>query len=200
MGPRVKPHVFVLSIVLLVASLALVPSMGRAQDAASTPSMMEGMHQHPAHIHSGTCDTLGDVVYPLNDLTAPDKMSTPMAGMGSTPMAGMDSTPMAGRTMGDVVAQSSTTIETSLDDLLGAEYALNVHLSAEQIDVYIACGDVTGTPTDDQLQIDLEELNNSGYQGMARLTDNGDGTTTVEAVLMQSDHGMMGTPEATPSY
>jgi hypothetical protein len=192
MGPRVKPHVFVASIVLLVAGLALVPSMSRAQDAASTPSMMQGMHQHPAHIHSGTCDTLGDVVYPLNDLTAPNKMSTPMAGMASTPMAG--------RNMGKVVAQSSTTIETSLDDLLGADYALNVHESAEKIDVYIACGDVKGTPTDNQLQIDLKELNNSGFQGMARLTDNGDGTTTVDAVLMESGHGMMGTPEATPSY
>ena len=192
MGPRVKPHVFVASIVLLVAGLALVPSMSRAQDAASTPSMMQGMHQHPAHIHSGTCDTLGDVVYPLNDLTAPDNMSTPMAGMASTPMAG--------RNMGKVVAQSSTTIDTSLDDLLGEDYALNVHKSAKKIDVYIACGDVKGTPQDNQLQIDLHELNNSGFQGMARLTDNGDGTTTVEAVLVASDHGMMGTPEATPSY
>jgi hypothetical protein len=188
----VKLHVFVASIVLLVAGLALLPGMIRAQDAASTPSMMQGMHQHPAHIHSGTCDTLGDVVYPLNDLTAPDKMGTPMAGMASTPMAGGN--------MGDVVAQSSTTIETSLDDLLGEDYALNVHESAEKIDVYIACGDVKGTPDGDQLQIDLEELDNSGFQGMARLTDNGDGTTTVEAVLMESDHGMMGTPEATPSY
>jgi hypothetical protein len=191
MGQRLSFHVVVALTLLFAASLAVVPSMSRAQDAASTPSMMQGMHQHPAHIHSGTCDTLGDVVYPLNDLTAPDQMSTPMAGMASTPMAGGN--------MGDVVAQSSTTIETSLDDLLGAEYALNVHESAEQIDVYIACGDVTGTPNDDQLQINLEELNNSGYQGMARLTDNGDGTTTVEAVLMQREGGAMATPQATPS-
>jgi hypothetical protein len=191
MGQRLSFHVVVALTLLFAASLAVVPSMSRAQDAASTPSKMQGMHQHPAHIHSGTCDTLGDVVYPLNDLTAPDQMSTPMAGMASTPMAGGN--------MGDVVAQSSTTIETSLDDLLGAEYALNVHESAEQIDVYIACGDVTGTPNDDQLQINLEELNNSGYQGMARLTDNGDGTTTVEAVLMQREGGAMATPQATPS-
>jgi hypothetical protein len=189
MGPRLKPHGFVASTLLLAASLAFVPSMSRAQDANSTPSMMQGMHQHPAHIHSGTCDTLGDVVFPLNDLTDPDMMGTPMAGMASTPMAGRD--------MGDVVAQSSTTIEASLDDVLGAEHALNVHLSAEQIDVYIACGDVTGTPDGDQLQIDLEELNNSGYQGMAWLMDNGDDTTSVNAVLMQSNR--MGTPEATPS-
>ena len=189
MGPRLKPHGIVASTLLLAASLAFVPSMTRAQDAASTPSMMQGTHQHPAHIHSGTCETLGDVVYPLNDLTDPDMMGTPMAGMESTPMAGGD--------MGDVVAQSSTTVEASLDDILGAEHAINVHLSAEEIDVYIACGDVMGTPDGDQLQIDLEELNNSGYQGMAWLMDNGDGTTTVNAVLMQSDG--MATPEATPS-
>src|SRR5215217_5067109 len=164
MGPRLKPHGIVASTLLLAASLAFVPSMTRAQDAASTPSMMQGTHQHPAHIHSGTCETLGDVVYPLNDLTAPDMMGTPMAGMASTPMAGMDS---AGK--GQVVAQSTTTVEASLDDLLAAEHAINVHLSAEEIDVYIACGDVTGTPDGDQLQIDLEELNNSGYQGMAWL-------------------------------
>jgi hypothetical protein len=73
-------------------------------------------------------------------------------------------------------------------------------LSAEKIDVYVACGDVKGTPKDDQSQIDLKELNSSGYQSMAWLKDNGDGTTTVDTVLRESDHGMMRTPEATPSY
>ena len=189
MGPRLKPRGIVASTLLLAASLAVVPSMSSAQDAASTPATMQGTHQHPAHIHSGTCETLGDVVYPLNDLTDPDMTGTPMAGMASTPMAGGD--------MGDVVAQSSSTVEASLDDILGAEHAINVHLSAEEIGVYIACGDLTGTPDGDQLQIDLEELNNSGYQGMAWLMDNGDGTTTATAVLMQSDR--MATPEATPS-
>jgi hypothetical protein len=169
--------------------------MSIAQDA--TPSMMQGTHQHPAHIHTGTCETLGDVVYPLNDLTGPDMMSTPMAGMDSTPMSGMDSSPMAG--MDQMVAQSTTSVEASLEDLLAAEHAINVHLSAEEIDVYIACGDITGTPDGDQLQIALEELNDSGYQGMAWLIDNGDGTVTVNAMLMPSDGGMMGTPEASPT-
>ena len=184
MGRRVLARIVVALTLLVTAGFALAPSVSVAQD--STPAMGQGTHQHPAHIHSGTCETLGDVVYPLNDLTAPDMQATPMAGM-ATPMAGM----------GEVVAQSSTTVDAPLDDILGAEHAINVHLSAEEIDVYIACGDVTGTPDGDQLQIDLEELNNSGYQGMAWLMDNGDGTTTVNAVLMQSDR--MATPEATPS-
>src|SRR5215204_6456888 len=130
MGPRLKPHGIVASTLLLAASLAFVPSMTRAQDAASTPSMMQGTHQHPAHIHTGTCETLGDVVFPLNDLTAPDMMGTPMAGMDSTSMAGMDATPMAG--MGQVVAQSTSNVEASLEDILAAEHAINVHLSAEE--------------------------------------------------------------------
>ena len=187
MSRRFMVHVFVALTLLFAAGIALAPSMSLAQDA--TPSMMQGTHQHPAHIHTGTCETIGDVVFPLNDLTAPDMMGTPMAGMNATPMAGM----------GEVVAQSSTNVEASLEDILAAEHAINVHLSAEEIDVYIACGDITGTADGGQLQIELEELNDSGYQGMAMLRDNGDGTTTVDAVLMQSEGGMMGTPEATPS-
>ncbi len=30
------------------------------------------MPAHPAYIHTGTCDTLGDVVVPLPDVTATD--------------------------------------------------------------------------------------------------------------------------------
>ena len=111
-------------------------------------------------------------------------------------MAGMDATPAAG--MGEIVAQSSTTVDAPLDDILGAEHAINVHLSAEQIDVYIACGDLTGTADGGQLDIDLEELNSSGYEGRARLTDNGDDMTTVDVVLMQREGGMA-TPEASPT-
>ena len=94
-------------------------------------------------------------------------------------------------------ALDSVAMTLILDDDDTEGHAINVHLSAEEIDVYIACGDVAGTPDGGRLQIDLEELNNSGYQGMAWLMDNGDGTTTVNAVLMQSDR--MATPEATPS-
>jgi hypothetical protein len=187
MGPRLRSHVVVTFTLLFAAGFALAPSMSTAQDA--TPSLMQGTHQHPAHIHSGTCETLGDVVFPLNDLTSPEAMGTPTAGMASTPMAGM----------GEVVAQSTTTVEASLDDILGAEHAINVHLSPEEIDVYIACGDITGTADGGELQITLDELDDSGYEGMALLMEAGDGTTRVDVWLMQRDDGMMGTPEATPS-
>lgn len=66
---------------------------------------------HPAHIHSGTCDVLGDVVYPLTDV--------------------------------DASGASVTVIDVPLSDLLTTgPYAINIHLSAEDIATYVACGDI----------------------------------------------------------
>jgi len=191
MGTRVSQHAFVASTLLFAAGLSVAPSASVAQDASGTPSTMAS-EAHPAHIHSGTCETLGDVVFPLSDVTHSDMMGTPMAGMAATPMAGDDTD------MEEVVAMSTSTVEASLDDILAAEHAINVHESAEMIENYIACGDITGTADGDTLEIDLEELNDSGYEGTATLMDNGDGTTTVDIMLMESGE-MMGTPEATPT-
>ena len=166
--------------VLAAASLVGAASV-RAQDA--TPAGMAGMGEpHPGHIHSGTCAELGDVVFPLEDAVAPDMMGTPMAGMDAA-MA----SPEAG--MGEVVAVSVSTVEASLDDILAAEHAINFHESAENIQNYIACGDLSGTPEDGVLEIDLEELNDSGYEGRAMLEDNGDGTTAVTVELMSAGGG-----------
>ena len=195
MGQRLIVRAFVAIALLLAAGSALAPGAGLAQDA--TPAMEGEMGPHPAHIHAGSCPDVGDVVFPLNDVTQMDAMGTPMAGMESTPMAGMEASPMAGMGEGEVVAMSTTDIAASLEDILGAEHAINVHLSAEEIGVYIACGDITGEADDDGLEIMLEEQNDSGYQGMATLMDNGDGTTTVDVMLMMSGDEMM--QEATPT-
>jgi hypothetical protein len=152
-----------------------------AQDSA-TPAM--GSAGHPAHIHAGTCDTIGEVLFPLNDVTSGDAAATPSMEMD------MAATPEAGATL-----HSTTTVDVALDDILAGEHAINVHQSAENIDVYVACGDVTGEATDGMLTVELQELNDSGMSGEAMLTDNGDGTTTVEIHLMQDESGMA-TPAA----
>jgi len=169
-------------IAILFAALALM--MGVAGAAVAQDATPAAAMAHPGHIHSGTCDTLGDVVYPLNDTVAIDMSATPEAMMASTPVAGE----------GEVVAQSTSTVDVALDDILAAEHAINVHESAENIGNYIACGDVAGTATDGMLMIELLELNASGYMGQAMLMDNGDGTTDVTIMLM--DSGMMATPAA----
>ncbi len=130
------------------------------------------------------------MVFPLNNLTATDLTASPET-VGETP-----STPVTTEgEVPDVVAESTTVVEASLSDIISGEHAINVHESPENIQNYIACGDIVGQETGG-LQIELDELNDSGYQGVANLTDNGDNTTTVTVVLMRSE---VGTPVATPA-
>src|SRR4051794_5104196 len=144
---------------------------------------------HPIHIHSGTCDALGDVVYPLSDLGGPmmDANGTPIASM---PMGSSDAIPV------DV---SITKVQTTLADLTSEAYAINAHESAENIGNYIACGNIGGAMMGSDLAIGLGELNGSGYSGVAWLHDNGDGSTTVTVFLTEEyaeEGGAGATPEA----
>lgn len=175
-----------------IAASALGLRAGLAHEGEDHEATPAGATEtpHPAHIHSGTCEELGDVVFPLNDV-AP--ASTP-GTMSASPEAGTDGTPVASAA-GEVVAESTTEVEASLDDILAAEHTVNVHESAENIQNYIACGNLTGPATDGELQIKLQELNDSGYTGEAHLVDNGDGTTTVTVTLMTTSD-TASTPEA----
>lgn len=204
MTSKFLSRVFVAATLLLMAAFALGPNTSVAQEASGTPVGL-GTQPHPAHIHAGTCANIGAVVYPLTDLTSPGMMGTPAAGMPSTPIASTD--------MSTVVAQSTTTVKAPLDTILSEERAINVHESAEHMDVYIACGDLTGTPEDSTLpdltrtpfngggtlQIALHEQSNSGVEGWAMLRDNGNGTTTVDVLLMRSEGDMGAKQDATPS-
>lgn len=162
-----------------------------AQGTDATPgAAMDATAPHPAHIHLGTCDELGDVVFPLNDVVALGVTGSPEAGVEATPVDASDAA------AGQVVARSTTVVEASLDDIVSGGHAINVHESAENVQNYIACGDIVGTVAENRLQIELGELNESGFMGEALLTDNGDVTTTVTITLMQD---AAGTPVATPA-
>lgn len=184
---------------LLVVFCFLIANAGIGVAQEATPSGENGT-AHPAHIHSGTCEELGDVVFPLNDVAplgvdvAP--ASTPDA-MAASPEAGVDGTPVAADAAGagEVVAESTTEVEASLDDILAAEHAINVHERAENIQNYIACGNLTGPATDGELLVELQELNDSEFTGEAHLVDNGDGATTVTVTLMTTGDAS-GTPES----
>ncbi len=144
-----------------------------AQDA--TPVAQPVSPARPAHIHSGNCVELGDVVVPLTDLTAPVS-----EGVGQADRA----TP----------AESSfTNVPMTLDAILGADHAINVHLSAERIDTYIACGELGGVlDAGGTLVIGLREESDSGYTGIAFLSPGADGASTDVSVFIAPVFGAAG--------
>ena len=163
-----------------VLSAALFLSLGVVFAPKAAAQDMP-MAAHLAHIHSGTCAELGDVVFPLSDVS----MAIMMDG---TPMAMGD---MMGSTDAIPVEWSVTSVAAPLADIVAGGHAINIHESVEKIENYIACGNIGGTmmgTTD--LAIGLGTLNDSGYSGIARLHDNGDGTTTVTVYLTHTG-GMM---------
>jgi hypothetical protein len=157
----------------LFAVVALTIPSAVAQDA--TPVAQQVSPARPAHIHSGNCVELGDVVVPLTDLTAP-------IGEG------------VGQADGATPAESSfTTVPMTLDAILGADHAINVHLSAERIDTYIACGELGGGVNDTgALVVGLREESDSGYTGIAYLTPGADGASTDVSVFIAPVFGAAG--------
>ena len=129
----------------------------------------------PIHIQSGDCTTLGEVVQPLTDLTAP---AGELVGQGDAA----------------TVAESSfTTVPVTLDVLLATPHAINAHLSPEAIDTYIACGEIGGIfDINGQLIIGLRESSGSGYTGIAFLIPGDDGASTNVSVFLAPVLGAAG--------
>ena len=66
------------------------------------------------------------------------------------------------------VETSFTTLDVPLEELLEAEHAINIHLSQEEAEIYIARGEIAGVPLGDGgIAIALREQNNSGFSGTA---------------------------------
>jgi len=157
--------------VIALAALTLVVPAGRAQ----TPVAETEAESHPAHIHSGTCDQLGDVVYPLADVTYPTGEQMGAAGGH------------------EVKISEVNHVDAPLQELLDSEHAINVHLSAEEIGTYIACGNIGGIVNEREngegmeITIGLGELNDSGHVGIAWLGDDGEGGTNVSVTLIEPE-------------
>jgi hypothetical protein len=140
---------------------------------AQTP--VAGDESHPAHIHAGTCAELGDIVAPLTDVASP---------VG-------DVTEQVGPPTAHQVEISITTVDLPLEEMIAGSYAVNVHLSAEDIGEYIACGDIGGIVVAEndgrtELNFGLRELNGSGYVGTVWLGAEGD-QTDVKVILIEPD-------------
>jgi hypothetical protein len=197
----------------LMTALVWSPATLRAQDDAP----------HPAHVHDGTCDALGDVVAPLTDLSfeggnatggnATDGNGTEgnasegnaslgniTDGNASNETGGNATNATGGNATGagdPIPAEVSvTTVPLTLDEMLATPHAINVHLSADEIGTYIACGDIGGPALPDgSLAIGLHELNGSGFFGIASLTPStsSEGGTDISVFLAENLIGTGGT-------
>jgi hypothetical protein len=85
------------------------------------------------------------------------ELESPSATMGASPQPAHihkgscnDLDPTPAYALSDVKDGSSTsTVDAKLDDLREGAFAINVHKSAEQIQTYVACGDVGIAKSDD---------------------------------------------------
>jgi plastocyanin len=158
--------------VVLMVVISMSAPLARGQGAEDAP--------HPAHIHSGTCDNLGDIVAPLSDVTE------------------LTAGEVFGARTAVLVKESETDVEMPLGDILAAPHAINIHESADAIQNYIACGDIGGRVIDGNLSIGLRELNGSGHHGVAVLEGADDGTG-VKVYLTEEGAGAETEQEAAPA-
>ncbi len=171
-----------------VGGMATILAIGATSGAGA---VHEG--DYPGHIHAGSCESLGDVVFPLGNAAVGGMMAGMMSGM-------MDATPAAdamgmGEEMGAdtrvPVATSYTVIDAPLSDILGGDHAINYHLSADQIGDYVACGDIGGVPMSgggmdgEMIVIGLRAVDDSGISGVATLQGMAD-QTAVTVFLAQN--------------
>ncbi len=165
-------------------ALAVMVGLGLGAGGAGA---QDGMDAHPAHIHEGTCDDLNPK--PLIPLTNVSEMGMMEGMMEGTPEAGdaaMEMSEPMGAETAFGIETSYTLVDVALKEIVEGGYAINLHESKENIENYIACGDIggrieTGPGMDEggTLVVGLGQLNDSGYSGIAVLEGKGDQTEVV---------------------
>ena len=146
---------------------AAAPSAGAA---AKTVQNLEPVAEgRLAHVHAGTCEELGIVVYPLAGLRS---YRVEPAREGELPP----------------VEAIVGTAQVGLADLFDEPFSLHVHESATNKQNHVACAEVGGRPATpwaegDGLALRLVEQGDSGYAGIAWLRPGTDGGTAVTLYL-----------------
>lgn len=163
-----------------------------AQDTATVTT-------HPAHIHLGTCADLDP--YPV----APLESLLPI-GVNPDDDDVQTQESLGVLTVGPVAYSESDNVELEWDAMLESSHALAVHESEENIQNYIACGDIGGvvfSDDDDEnnLVIGLHPVGDSGFSGIAFLSKDDDGEVDVEVYLVGAPSGENAAPDvsATPA-
>ena len=142
-------------------------------DAAGPVRNLEPIEQSRlAHIHAGTCEELGIVVYSFPDIRTFRTDEGDDGGVGAIELI-------------------TGTTQVALNDLFGEPFSVHVHESAQNKQTYIACSDVGGRPDapwaeTEGLTLQATEQNGSGYSGFTTLRPSPDGGTEVSIAIAAS--------------
>src|SRR5829696_7690013 len=133
--------------------------------AGASSTLAHEAHGHPARIHEGTCEALGPAAFRLN-------------GVGGS--VDQDGSPIATPTAVNIpaaheVVLSETLIEAPISDILGAEHAVMVYESDEEMTA-ITCGNIGGAMLGDILVTALAESGVPGHVGFAVFRPEGEET------------------------
>jgi hypothetical protein len=130
------------NLALILAALAFLTGCGSGGGESGSGKVVVDLMEQNGSGESGTATLTTDgektkVVIALdNPSTAPQP-----AHIHEGSCAELDPTPAYA--LDNVVEGSSTTVvDEPLDRLRDRDYAINVHKSADQLDIYIACGDL----------------------------------------------------------
>ncbi|MCC7023007.1 MAG: hypothetical protein IT338_09275 [Thermomicrobiales bacterium] len=148
---------------------------GVAAQGATPVGAPSGPTPRPAQIVGGNCAAPGEIVAPLNDLTRP---AGPIVGQ-------------AGKAIR--VANALTIVPLPLAELLASDDAIVVHLSADQPQTLLACGEIGGAlGADGSLVLGLREASASGFTGIAYLVPGIDDASTEISVFVAPVFGAAG--------
>jgi hypothetical protein len=131
-----------------------------------------------SYLHRGTCDAVGEKVEDIEGLgedrddSRDDDHARVWERIGQ------------GEERPEPFWADDDDLDQALDALTGEEHVITVHETTDASSPVIACGAVTGEPdADGALQIDLEEVDDSGFEGRAYVIaddddddDDGEGT------------------------
>jgi hypothetical protein len=137
----------------------------------------DAIQSHPAHIHAGSCNALGELVSRLEDVATPAN------------------TEREGAATAHNVKLSLTNVDIPLQALIGDGFAIVVHQSEAGGETAIACGDIGGYVVVDpaghtELFFGLQEQNASGHTGVVRLGIGDDPDQTEVSIMVIEPEGM----------
>ena len=160
-----------------------------ASDAAGPTQNLSPVEQSRlAHVHAGTCDELGIVVYSFPDIRTYQIAEGEDGGLGAIELI-------------------TGTTQTALGDLFGEPFSIHIHESAQNKQRYLACSNIGGQPEapwseNDGLTLQATEQQDSGFSGFTTLRPAPDGGTQVTVVLAASSsatEAAAAQPEPPPS-